>query len=209
MTWRHFALGAALMMALTTTVLTQNPGADLQRAKQREATSGDCKSVLAEVLADRRAGHENQSPSGGRSLVADGAVPRPRRPDIGGESRLRQGHIRVWRRAVHRHAGFVEGKRYVGRAWTGESGTPALQIRPRRHANRLSRVALYRILTTIAFVKDGMHLVERDLTTQRERVLVSLGEPSLDVSGQMVGNVSKDGRSFATVIGFWYLRVVA
>ena len=35
-------------MALATPVLTQNLDADLQRAKQREAGSGDCKSVLAD-----------------------------------------------------------------------------------------------------------------------------------------------------------------
>jgi len=55
MTFRQLSLAAGLGVALSTTVVTQNLAADLQRAKQREVTSGDCKPALTEYarIADQ------------------------------------------------------------------------------------------------------------------------------------------------------------
>ncbi len=72
MTWRHLAFGAALAATSTTPVVTQNLAADLQRAKQREAATGNCKSVLPEYARIAEQGAKSDRAAAAEALLQAG-----------------------------------------------------------------------------------------------------------------------------------------
>ena len=72
MKFQTLVLVAVLTTIISLSAQTSSDEADLQRAKQQEAASGDCKAVLPEDTRDRRAGIQVQPAGRCRGVAPEG-----------------------------------------------------------------------------------------------------------------------------------------
>jgi hypothetical protein len=184
--------------ALAASGLAQSPGVDLQRARQRELASGDCKSSLQEYIRIAGAAEKTDRATAAESLLRSAICYEPF-----DEGRARK----IYERLASEFKGFPEAAESNRRLSLLESGKPSVGLRAAAVDTRLGVDWLPspdgKTAVSVRSGAGGPGLILHDLASGRERVLIRndgdtrVVSPIWSPSGRQVAFITATGSGAA------------